>query len=655
MTTPQKKVRFVSDNTAKVISRKHNASVLLENTLDTHETKTKSRSFQRAQSKLSSILDRAVELTNSEELKERVAAASHRLGHEKLNILVVGEFSRGKSTFINALIGLAVLPSKVNPTTATINLITHGEESEMKVRYRSGEVEIVDLPATSVNRFLDAYVTTTNEKSQAIETIVISVPGKMSYLNCVLVDTPGVNDLDDMREEITYSFLSRADACIVLLDGQQPLSESERRFLRDRVLSRDISRLFFIVNRMDEIPHPGSDPIPEQSERIRNYVETRLRESLTELGAVQIYPLASKPVLRSRVKGELSAWDEVFAHMEQELYTFVDENANRNRIPDHLDRIAQILTDIHILLVKRLETIGMTSKELQEEFSELRRQHELALAGVDGVNAVVLDEKRNLVNNLQNMMDTKLAELKSNLLQEAGNAIDDSDLLLIKSTLTRGVRDLISDIEEHVHEWRRGLLSQLQRDFSSVFEPKALTRTALFKTDDDFVLVDGLELDRFSVKEVRDKTLKENLLAFGAGGGLGLIGVTLLGPVGIAVAMIGGGLVDHRIEKQHNKKEMERIRAETQENISRQLKLLLDKCKERASELAEKAGEYTAREIEDLLTERRSMLEMMIRTGQETLNQKQEDAAGRQSGLQLKLQNCKALIAETTQLREEML
>jgi len=126
MTTPQKKVRFVSDNTAKVISRKHNASVLLENTLDTHETKTKSRSFQRAQSKLSSILDRAVELTNSEELKERVAAASHRLGHEKLNILVVGEFSRGKSTFINALIGLAVLPSKVNPTTATIYLITHG-------------------------------------------------------------------------------------------------------------------------------------------------------------------------------------------------------------------------------------------------------------------------------------------------------------------------------------------------------------------------------------------------------------------------------------------------------------------------------------------------------------------------------------------------
>ena len=588
-------------------------------------------------------------------MRKRIAAARQRLGHEKLNILVVGEFSRGKSTFINTLLGSAILPSKVNPTTATINLITYGDESKMKVRYRSGEMEIVNLPATSVNRFLDAYVTTTNEKSQAIETIEISVPGKLLDWNCVLVDTPGVNDLDDMREEITYSFLSRADACIVLLDGQQPLSESERRFLRDRVLGRDISRLFFVVNRMDEIPQPGSDPIREQSERIRNYVEKRLRENLNELRTTQIYPLASKPVLRSRVKGELSAWDAVFTHMEQELHTFVDENANLNRIPDHLDRCALIVDDIHILLVKQFETIGMTNKELNKEFTELRRQHDLALAGMDGVSAVVLDEKRTLISNLQKIMDNELAALSSHLLQEAQNVIDDGDLLLIKSTLSRGLRDLISDLEENVHEWRIKLISQLQRDFSSVFEPKAFARTDTFRSGSNTSLVDGIELDSFSDKDVRNRTLHEHLMTVGAGGGLGLICVTLLGPVGIAVAMIGGGLAGNQIDKQHRKKEMERIRAETQKNITRQLKLLLAQSNERACEFAEKAAEQVTREIEEILSERPMMLETMIRTGQEMLNQKQEDATGNRKGLHMKLQSCKALTAEIARLREEML
>ena len=627
--------------------------------MDSESVRGDAHLFQQIRDRLISLLRGAREICDDGELDERITAARQRLTHERLNIMVVGEFSRGKSTFLNTLLGKPVLPSKVNPTTATINLIESGDQARMTLRYRSGEEEQVELPEVGINKFLDAYVTTANERAQAIETIRITVPGRLAQWQCVLVDTPGVNDLDDMREEITFRFLSRADACIVVLDGQQPLSESERRFLRDRVLGRDISRLFFVVNRMDEIPQPGSDPSPEQNERIRRYVKSRLQENLEKLGDVQIHTIASKPVLRSRVKGESSAWNEVFERMEEGLLRFVGENASRNRIPDHLDRAGQIIQDVRIVLVNQLGVIGITDRELQIRLVELRRQRELALSGMEGVRAVVLDEKHTLVRTLRRALDERLASLKTTLLEQARSVSDDGDLLLIKSTLSRALRDLVTELEDHVQDWREELHDRLRREFSNVFEPKALSATGSFQFAQYGSAGEDLELSRFSDSDTSERSIKDYVASYGAslgtGAVVGMVGTILLGgPVAIAAAAIGGGLIGQQVSKQRMKKELERIRSETQKAITRQLDDFLASSAERAKELAETASDQVSGEIDDMLTVRRSMLETFMRTQQEEIQHQADDAEMRRTGLQDRMNRCGSLLKELILLQEEI-
>ena len=71
--------------------------------------------------------------------EEAVKADFYRLNDERFILVVVGEFSRGKSTFVNALLGRRMLPVSKSPTTAVISKIVYGETSEYIVHYKSGE------------------------------------------------------------------------------------------------------------------------------------------------------------------------------------------------------------------------------------------------------------------------------------------------------------------------------------------------------------------------------------------------------------------------------------------------------------------------------------------------------------------------------------
>lgn len=193
------------------------------------------------------------------ELEPRIRAAEKRLRNDRVKLLVVGEFSRGKSTFINAFVGEPLLPSKVTPTTATINVIRGGESRTASVRYDDGKLEHYVLPDPQANRFLSDIVTASNSRSQQIAEVVLSIPGRLDEVLVDIVDTPGVNDLNKLREDITFRYLSECDAAIILLDAQQPLSESERRFLKQRVIGSDVTKLLFVINRIDERVADGDE------------------------------------------------------------------------------------------------------------------------------------------------------------------------------------------------------------------------------------------------------------------------------------------------------------------------------------------------------------------------------------------------------------
>lgn len=168
-----------------------------------------------------------------------------RLEDERFHLVVLGEFNHGKTTFVNALLGASVLPMGVTPTTAVIHRIQYGTEQVAKAFGEDGLVKAVPFEA------LGDYEVDGKALADAVQHLDVYFPADFLKDGVVLVDTPGVNDLNEARAEITYGYIPRSDAILFLLDAGQILKESERQFVANKLLAQSRDKVIFIVNKMD--------------------------------------------------------------------------------------------------------------------------------------------------------------------------------------------------------------------------------------------------------------------------------------------------------------------------------------------------------------------------------------------------------------------
>src|SRR5204862_3285193 len=145
--------------------------------------------------------------------------------------VVLGEFNHGKSTFINALLGAPVLPTGITPTTAVLTHILHGAKAGATLVMESGDRKSVDLKKLGEWLTVDgqAEKPARGKAGEGIHHVELTHPAAILGEHVTIVDTPGVNDINEQRAEITYGYLPRADAAVFLLDATQILSASERQ------------------------------------------------------------------------------------------------------------------------------------------------------------------------------------------------------------------------------------------------------------------------------------------------------------------------------------------------------------------------------------------------------------------------------------------
>jgi small GTP-binding protein len=168
-----------------------------------------------------------------------------KLEAERFHLVILGEFNHGKSTFVNAMLGQDVLPTGITPTTASINHVVFAAQPSARVVLTAGESKPL-----APNQ-LKEWVTVAGGHASEVAFVELGFPSDLLKNNVVVVDTPGVNDLNEQRAEVTYGYVPRADAVVFLLDAGQALKDSEREFLRSRVLEAARDRLIFVLGKID--------------------------------------------------------------------------------------------------------------------------------------------------------------------------------------------------------------------------------------------------------------------------------------------------------------------------------------------------------------------------------------------------------------------
>lgn len=233
------------------------------------------RRFTQAKAQMATALSRLADLFTQRgqaALLWRACALATKLETEQFNLVVLGQFKRGKSTLINALLGADLLPTAVVPLTSIVTIIKHAPQPHAVVHFLDGctlEVDIADLGLYSTER-------DNPDNIKGVAQVEVAFPSTCLRSGVRLVDTPGVGSVYASNTGTTYDYLPQADAAIVVLAADQPISQAEVEFVHEA--GQYAAKCFFVLNKIDMLSAPELKESLEFSARV---MATSLGSSVT--------------------------------------------------------------------------------------------------------------------------------------------------------------------------------------------------------------------------------------------------------------------------------------------------------------------------------------------------------------------------------------
>ena len=205
---------------------------------------------------------------NQPKLAQAAELVCRQAAKERFTVAVVGEFSRGKSSFLNKLLGKDVLPVGNLPTTALLTRIRHYEKPVLLSFDVDGKrrAAMPLAPESWDGLVADNLM---GEDPTGMVLVGLNDPW-LKQTNIELIDTPGAGDLEKSRAQAIGEALLGADGAIITVSAAQALSMSEKLFIEQRLIARKTPFLMLILTKLDQVPK-------RERLRVLEYVRTKLR------------------------------------------------------------------------------------------------------------------------------------------------------------------------------------------------------------------------------------------------------------------------------------------------------------------------------------------------------------------------------------------
>ncbi len=242
---------------------------------------------------------------------------------QPLLVAVMGEFSSGKSSFVNAFIGADVAPTGITPTTATINILKYGRTKSGRVVYRDNTSREIDGLALS-----ESLAQIDDHEARRVRHVEILMPIEvLQQVN--IVDTPGLNSILPEHEAVARNFLQRADAVVWLFTANQAGKSTEKRAL-DSIAELGV-RVLGVLNKIDQLTE-------SQVGELLTFVGTELGDRIETC-----IPISARKAMLGE---EDSGWENLSEQLEsrffQDARRIKKQTLNRRLANVHERALAQV-------------------------------------------------------------------------------------------------------------------------------------------------------------------------------------------------------------------------------------------------------------------------------------------------------------------------
>ncbi len=256
-------------------------------------------------SRLADILTEAEsvlsDVTFAADSRERLGALAQRLAEQRLHVAVLGQFKRGKSTFLNALLGADLLPTAVVPVTSVPIFLEYGPAAAVRIHYRDNRPPEDhrsdrgdDIRACL---FAVAAEDANPHNRLGVTRIEVFFPAPVLAGGTVLIDTPGIGSSHRHNTDTARSFLSECDASVVVLSADPPITEVELAYLAE--MRAKVPRLHFVLNKIDYLT-------PEERDQAVGFLKRVLAEHTGEVSPA-IHCLSARRALAAKLAGDAQA------------------------------------------------------------------------------------------------------------------------------------------------------------------------------------------------------------------------------------------------------------------------------------------------------------------------------------------------------------
>ena len=492
-------------------------------------------------------------------LMRHLSAINNKQKDKCINLSVVGEFSSGKSSFINALLGEELLVSSAIQGTTVVNtIIGYSEKIFINVFYKSNRLQHTEPNNRNELKRLLSDITTNSENAKNISWVVVGIPSVVLKNNIRIIDTPGTNSVESWHEDVTKRAINEiSDLSVVLTDAIKPLPQSLMDFMEEN-LSSIYAQCAIVVTRSDLIRE-------KDRQDVNRYIERKIQNELGVKGMLVI-PFAA-PALIGELTGKKLVENQLdMAKMSREGSRKLFIHTAGMRQVAQIKKLLLLIDSAFDLLSKNMSVI---KSSCDAELKLLQRSRQAQLEPFiqqqkTNIIAQFVSQNRELRLVLENKCDDQISFAKRNIISSInnieGNIVDSVKTYMEGKFFDECRKEAlkISSLSVQMHPKQEGLFTMALKSFQSRFTNQ-FAKLGILKVEFDMNEIKAPTISSVNTADIQgavnyiSSELSNENWAFGGGALAGAAIGTAIAPgigtgIGFLVGLFAGAAMSPNVE-----------------------------------------------------------------------------------------------------------
>lgn len=306
------------------------------------------------------VLCRLAELAQelgSERVEEEAESLAQRVTEGRFYVACVGQFKRGKSTLLNALLGDRILPTGVLPLTTVPTIVRYGHSRQARVRFEGGMW--TEIAPEDLGQYVSEELNPENRKG-VVGVEVFSSSLLLADGMC-FVDTPGLGSVFAGNTAATHAFVPHIDAAIIVLGADPPIAGEELALVG--AIGKQVVNLVIVMNKADRT----SD---DERDIARPFTKKMLERQLGR-PVGPIFEVSAEERLRN--EGPEREWQPLIAALEELIRDSgrdLVRTAGRRGFRRLSEELFTIISEERDALVRPIEESELRIRNLRQTISE---------------------------------------------------------------------------------------------------------------------------------------------------------------------------------------------------------------------------------------------------------------------------------------------